>query len=162
MGGPLPINPAGPGEGFSSFNGCSSSMYRAVPKLPRAPGLGMGLGAPLSASISCRVPAGAGFVPVPALRCPRGAVLCAERAGGLGGCSPMPGEGAQAAASIAAPRPRPLRSLPRSRGAAGSGCCPGPARPEGPSGGVSGEGALGGSRVPIADGMKAGAERGCR
>lgn len=112
MGGLFPINPAGPGEGFSSFNGCSSSMYRALHTAAgTAPGAAPGLagailppGAGLDAQLGAvpgwgwklfSPPASPGDLPVQDLcLCPLcvGGELCSvlNVPGGLGGCSPPP------------------------------------------------------------------------
>lgn len=174
------INPAGPAEGFSSFNGCSSSMYRALhTEAGAAPGLpaglarghparracaGMGPAAPISASISQDLPVqGLCLCPLCVPGVPGGAVLCAERARWAGGAPHRPGGGSSRCLHPC-PSPRPPVILPPSRGprgqwAPGASC---PCQARGSLGGVSGEGAVGGTRVPIANGMKAGAERGCR
>ena len=146
--------------------------------LPPVPGsspscAGVGLEAPLSASIS-RGPAGslagAGFVPVTALRgggAWGGLCSAVNVPGGLGVLSPTPG-GLEllllflplAAAPSDASFPQRWGAA-GTRWAAGTGCCPAPARPEGPPEGVSRADAVGGSQVPIANGMRSGAKCGC-
>lgn len=160
----FPINPAGPGEGFSSFNGCSSSMYRALHT--EAPGAGLAGGHPapraglrpllclwhgagssslrqhLPGTCRCRICACAHSA---CQGCPagvEGAVLCAERAGWGWGCSPhRPGVGVGGSSRCLhpCPSPRPPRILApelRGRGDSGLWLLSCPASPEGPSGGV--------------------------